>query len=47
MSTSQLPHTENGSYIMPNGIIVLMDEDVEAYINGTLEFIYPTDEEIE
>lgn len=32
---------------MPNGIIVLMDEDVEAYINGTLEFIYPTDEEIE
>ena len=26
---------------MPNGIVVLMDEDVEAYINGTLEFIYP------
>ena len=32
---------------MPNGIIVLMDGDVEAYINGTLAFIYPTDEEIE
>ena len=47
MSTTHLPHTENGSYIMPNGIIVLMDEDVEAYINGTLEFIYPTDEETE
>ena len=47
MSTTHLPHTENGSYIMPNGIIVLMDEDIEAYLDGTLEFIYPTDEEIE
>ncbi len=47
MSPVQLPHTENGSYIMPNGIIVLMDEDMTAYLEGTLEFIYPTDEEIE
>lgn len=28
--------TENGSYILPNGIIVLVDEDVEAYLTGTL-----------
>lgn len=47
MSTTHLPHTENGSYIMPNGIIVLMDEDIETYLDGTLEFIYPTDEETE
>ena len=30
--------TVNGSYILPNGIVVLVDEDVEAYINGTLQF---------
>ena len=28
----------NGSYILPNGIIVLVDEDVEAYLAGTLTF---------
>ena len=28
----------NGSYILPNGIVVLVDEDVEAYLNGTLIF---------
>ena len=28
----------NGSYILPNGIIVLVDEDIEAYLNGTLVF---------
>ena len=33
-----LPHTENGSYILPSGIIVLAPEDEEAYFNGTLEF---------
>ena len=32
------PHTENGSYILPSGIIVLVPEDEEAYLNGTLEF---------
>ncbi len=32
------PHTENGSYILPNGIIVLVPDDEEAYFNGTLEF---------
>lgn len=28
----------NGSYILPNGIVVLVDEDIEAYMNGTLVF---------
>ena len=28
----------NGSYILPSGIIVLVDEDVKAYLNGTLVF---------
>ena len=35
---SDYPHTENGSYILPSGIIVLVPEDEEAYLNGTLEF---------
>ncbi len=43
LSVNQLPHTDNGSYITPDGIIVLADEDVEAYFDGTLEFIYPDD----
>lgn len=30
--------TINGSYILPSGIIVLVDEDIEAYENGTLVF---------
>ena len=30
--------TDNGSYILPNGVIVLVDEDTELYLNGTLEF---------
>ena len=28
----------NGSYILTNGIVVLVDEDIEAYMNGTLQF---------
>lgn len=28
----------NGSYILPNGIIVLVDEDIDAYYDGTLVF---------
>ena len=28
----------NGSYILPDGTIVLVDEDIEAYLNGTLVF---------
>lgn len=31
--------TKNGSYVLPNGVIVLVDEDIEAYIRGTLVFI--------
>ena len=30
--------TANGSYILPNGCIVLVPEDVDAYFNGTLVF---------
>ena len=30
--------TPNGSYVLLSGIIVLVDEDVEAYENGTLVF---------
>ena len=30
--------TNNGSYILPNKVIVLVDEDIELYLNGTLEF---------
>ena len=33
----------NGSYILPNGIIVLVEEDIEAYFAGTLIF-YDEDE---
>ena len=28
----------NGSYILPDGTIMLVEEDVEAYLNGTLVF---------
>ncbi|MDE7385486.1 MAG: hypothetical protein K2M84_06995, partial [Anaeroplasmataceae bacterium] len=31
--------TENGSFILPNGVVVLVDEDIEAYLDGSLEFI--------
>ena len=30
--------TANGSYVLPNGIVVLVDADIEAYENGTLVF---------
>ena len=39
----KLPCSENGSFILPNGVIVLVDEDIEAYFDGRLEFIYPDD----
>ena len=42
-SITELPRSENGSFILPDGIIVLVDEDIEEYFNGTLEFIYPGD----
>lgn len=37
------PMSINGSYILPNGVIVLADDDFEDYINGTLVFIYLND----
>lgn len=40
----QLQRTINGSYILPNGIIVLVDEDIEDYLLGTLEFYYPNND---
>lgn len=33
----------NGSYIISNGIVVLVDEDVQAYLDGTLVFYHPDD----
>lgn len=33
----------NGSYILPNGIVVLEEQDMEAYLNGTLQF-YPAND---
>ena len=37
-SIDELHHSANGSYILPNGIVVLVEEDIEAYMNGTLVF---------
>ena len=30
--------TINGSYILSNGVIILVDEDVESFLEGTLIF---------
>ena len=35
---NELQRTENGSYILPNGIIILVEEDIQAYLDGTLIF---------
>ncbi len=35
--------TSNGSFILPNGVIVLVNEDLEAYLNGTLIFYHKSD----
>ena len=39
-SLSNVAHyvTDNGSYILPNGVIVLVDEDIELYLKGNLKF---------
>ena len=37
------PYTLNGSFILPNGVIVLEEADMEAYLNGTLAFINPNE----
>lgn len=45
--TSQLV-TVNGSYILPNGVVVLVDEDIEPYLNGSLTFFEKnTDSQLE
>ena len=31
----------NGSYILPSGTVVLVDEDIQAYLDGTLVFYHP------
>ncbi len=33
----------NGSYLLPNGVAVIADADIEAYLNGTLVFYDPDD----
>lgn len=38
MSVEEMLHSENGSYILNDGTIVLVEEDIEAYLNGTLVF---------
>ena len=41
MSITQV--SVNGSYIRADGIVVLVDEDIEAYLAGTLQFYHPED----
>lgn len=38
LSINNLHHSANGSYILPNGVVVLVQEDIDAYMNGTLVF---------
>ena len=42
-SNNNYSYTLNGSFILPNGVIVLVEEDYEAYMNDTLVFINPND----
>ena len=41
-----IPQELSCMQILPNGVIVLTDEDIESYMNGTLEFIYPEDDSV-
>lgn len=45
--SSDMLYTENGSYILPDGIIVLQEADKEAFFAGTLVFIDPNAPEVE
>ncbi len=36
--TNNTKMTVNGSFILPSGVVVLVDEDVEAFMNGILRF---------
>lgn len=42
LSAEILLRTANGSYVLPNGVIVLVDEDIESYFAGTLVFVRKT-----
>ncbi|MBQ4273751.1 MAG: hypothetical protein IJB94_02115 [Clostridia bacterium] len=41
MSITQV--SVNGSYIRSDGIVVLVDADIEAYLAGTLQSYHPDD----
>ena len=38
-----MEYSVNGSYLLPGGIALLVDEDIEAYENGTLQFYNEND----
>lgn len=40
--SSTLPCSVNGSYILPNGVIVLVEADIAAFLQGTLVFTQGT-----
>ena len=40
-SLEEYPTSINGSFILPNGVVVLVDEDYDSYLDGTLVFNYP------
>ena len=42
-SSDMVLSTTNGSYILSNGIVILVEADIEAYLNGTLQF-YPAND---
>lgn len=41
INKNNLPRSINGSYILPNGIIVLNENDIDDYFDESLVFIYP------
>ena len=36
--SNRILHSANGSYVLANGVVFLVDEDIDAYFNGTLIF---------
>ena len=36
--SNRILHSVNGSYVLANGVVFLVDEDIDAYFNGTLVF---------
>ena len=36
--------SDNGSYVLSNGIVVLVDSDIESYLNNTLIFRNPNED---